>query len=508
MTRPLKDYADILQKHAATRGRHPALFFENEQISYALLEENVNRSGNMLKSLGLCPGDRLLLALPDCPDAFYAFLGAMKCGVCPVLLSPGLSRESYAYILRDATPAALLTTGASAALKAGAGSRLITLCIDDPHYADLRAKASGSLVSSPPSADGVDFLLYSSGSTGVPKGVPHSQGQMLFCAEQYAGQVLGMSADDICFSAGNLHFAYGLGNSLIFPLYFGASTVLNPRSSGPADIFYLLQLMAERRPTLFFAVPTLYQMLVKTMDEATAFSSVRLCVSAGEALPQGLYHQWLHLTGLPLLDGIGSTESLHIFISNRPGLTLPGRTGFVVPGYEARIIGEDGLPQPSGHPGSLLIRGKSTAPFYWNQPEKTAKTMRDDGWLDTGDVFIEEEGCYAYQGRRDDLFKSGGNWVSPHRIEQVLGQHPAVRECAVTSRSVDGLQKPVAFVVIQPGYESETGLPRRMRSFILEQLPAYLCPAQFIFTEMIPRTETGKIKRSALVDTSTIGKRP
>jgi len=498
MTRRFKDYADILHQHAVNRGGHTALYHEQDCISYALLEENVNRFGNLLKSIGLTAGERIVLALPDCPDAFYAFLGAMKCGLQPVLLSADMPRSSYAEVLRDAAPSALITTGASEVLKAGAGSAMPTLCIDDGAYPGRLGQASPSLAPSPPSEDGVDFFLYSSGSTGKPKGVPHSQGDMLFCAEHYAGKVLEMSADDVVLSASKLHFAYGLGNSLIFPLYFGASVVLNPRNAGPADIFHLFQLIAERRPTLFFAVPTLYNMMAKTMDEGGSFSSIRLCVSAGEALPEGLYREWQRLTGLEILDGIGSTEALHIFISNRPGRTVPGKTGVLVQGYEARIIGEDGRPLPSGRPGTLLIRGRSTARSYWRRPDRTAKTMLADGWLDTGDVFIEENGCYTYQGRRDDLFKSGGNWVSPLKVEHVLRDHPAVLECAVTSRPMEGLQKPVAYVVLKPGCEKEAGLPRKMRSFVLERLPAYMCPVRFIFTEQLPKTGTGKIQRSAL----------
>jgi benzoate-CoA ligase family protein len=498
MTRQFKDYSDILHHHAVRRGGHTALYNESNRISYALLEENVNRCGNMLKSLGLKAGERIVLALPDCPDTFYAFLGAMKCGIKPVLLNPDMPQSSYEYILRDAEPSALITIRSSAAVKAGRGSLLITLCINDERYAELLKQSSTSLRPSPPAEDGVDFLLYSSGSTGEPKGVPHSQDDMLFCAEQYAGKILKMSQDDIVLSASKLHFAYGLGNSLIFPLYFGASVILNSLNAGPADIFHIFELIAKLRPSLFFAVPTLYSMMTKTMDENVSFPSIRLCVSAGEALPAGVYREWKRLTGLEVIDGIGSTEALHIFISNRPGNAIPGKTGFVVPGYEAGIIGEDGCRLPSGRPGTLLIRGKSMAPFYWNRPDMTVKTMLDDGWLNTGDVFIEENGCFTYQGRLDDMFKSSGVWVSPLKVENVLRDHPAVLECVVTSCPKEGLLKPLAYIVLKSGYEKETGLSRKMRSFVLERLPAYMCPVQFIFTDNIPKTGTGKIQRSVL----------
>ena len=223
-----------------------------------------------------------------------------------------------------------------------------------------------------------------------------------------------------------------------------------------------------------------------------------MCVSAGEALPAGLYHEWKQLTGLEIIDGIGSTEALHIFISNRPGAVRPGSTGFVVPGYEVGIIGEDGLSVASGQPGTLLIRGKSTARSYWNRPDVTARTMLDDGWLNTGDVYVEENGCYTYQGRTDDMFKSGGNWVSPVQVEEVLRNHPAVLECAVTSRRLESLVKPLAYVVLRAGCEGDMALTRQLRAFVLERLPEYLCPVQFVFTETIPKTETGKVQRYVL----------
>lgn len=498
MTRQFKNYSDILHHHAVRRGSHTALYHGSESISYALLEENVNRFGNILKSLGLKPRERIVLALPDCPDTFYAFLGAMKYGIKPVLLNPDMPQSSYEYILRDAEPSALITVSSSAAVKAGCGSPPITLCIDDGRYAELLEQSGTSLMPSPPAEDGVDFILYSSGSTGDPKGVPHSQNDMLFCAEQYAGKILKMSQDDIVLSASKLHFAYGLGNSLIFPLYFGASVILNSLNAGPAGIFHIFELIAKLRPSLFFAVPTLYSMMTRTMDENVSFPSIRLCVSAGEALPAGVCRDWKRLTGLEIIDGIGSTEALHIFISNSPGSAIPGRTGFVVPGYEARITGEDGCGLPSGSPGTLLIRGKSTAPFYWNRPDMTVKTMLDGGWLNTGDVFIEENGCFTYQGRLDDMFKSSGVWVSPLKVENVLRDHPAVMECVVTPRPKEGLLEPLAYVVLKPGYENEKGISRKMRSFILERLPAYMCPVQFIFTDNIPKTGTGKLKRSVL----------
>ncbi len=495
MTSRFNDYSALLRHQALVRGDKTALIYEGTAVSYALLEENVNRFGNLLKTLGLLPRERIVIALPDCPEIFYAFLGGMKYGVCPILLSPDLSRGSYEYVLEDAQATVVITVGSSEAVTATSGSLKMTLRIDEARYGGLFGKAAPALDPHPAPEDGIAFMLYTSGSTGKPKGVPHSQEDMLFCAEHYSGRILEMSETDVIFSASKLFFAYGLGNSLIFPLAAGASVILLPRKSTPAEVF---RVIAEGRPTLFFAVPTLYNMLIKTMAEEASFPSLRMCISAGEALPAGLCHEWKRLTGLEIIDGIGSTEALHIFISNRPGDVRPGSTGFVVPGYEARIIGEDGLPVASGQPGTLLIRGESTARQYWRRPEITARTMLADGWLNTGDVYVEEEGCYTYQGRADDMFKSGGNWVSPVQVEEVLRNHPAVLECAVTSRRLESLVKPLAYVVLKAGGEGDMALTRQLRSFVLERLPEYLCPVQFVFTEAIPKTETGKVQRFVL----------
>lgn len=318
---------------------------------------------------------------------------------------------------------------------------------------------------------------------------------MAFTAEVYAGGVLGMSENDLCFSASKLFFAYGLGNSLAFPLFHGASVVLFPHPSTPMDV---LGIISRYRPTLFFGIPTLYHLLLQALDETASLASLRLCISAGEALPAAVCHRWKALTGLEVLDGIGSTEALHIFISNRPGAVRPGAAGFLIPPYEARLVDDQGLPVAPDRPGHLHIRGLSTAPYYWNQPEKTAETMLEDGWLRTGDIFVQEAGCYTYQGRSDDMFKVGGNWVSPSRVEEVIREVAEVSECAVTRHMWQGLATPIAFVVLNPGVPEEAAPARAIRSHVRQRLPAPMCPTSIEFLAELPKTETGKVRRFLL----------
>lgn len=487
----------LIERHVQERPDATAIYYGAEAISYGRLQERINRFGNALKKLGILPGERVVIALPDCPECVYAFLGSIKYGAWPVLLSPQLSGATYEYVLNDSGGAAVFTVGGSEALHSAAPGLRHSIRVDDGSFTQMMEDASSELDPHASGSDDIAFLLYSSGSTGNPKGVPHRHRDMAFTAEAYAGGVLGMSRDDICYSASKLFFAYGLGNSLSFPLYHGAGVVLYPHASMPDDVF---RIISHFKPTLFFGVPTLYSFLVQCLDEAASLSSLRLCVSAGEALPAVIYERWKEHTGLDILDGIGSTEALHIFISNRPGSVRPGSSGFIVPPYEARIVDKSGNCVCAGQAGQLLIRGASTAPFYLNQPDKTSQTMLEDGWLNTGDIFVEEAGCYTYQGRADDMFKVAGNWVSPSKVEHVMREHPAVLDCAVTWRTCDGFTKPIAYAVLAPGISGKPGLIREIRSHILGKLPGYMCPAQIELRAELPKTETGKIQRFRLRD--------
>jgi benzoate-CoA ligase len=486
---------ELLHRQTITRGDKIAIYCGRETITYRQLQEEANRFGNVLKAIGLKPGDKIVLSLPDCPDTVAAFLGSIIYGVWPVLVSPDLSESTYAFIVEDSGAAAVLTSTDSAAATVCSASLRKSLCIQTPEMETLRREASCKLDPWPSREDDIAFMLYSSGSTGTPKGVPHRHRDIPFTADTYAAEVLNLTASDICFSASKLFFAYGLGNSLSFPLRFGASVILCPSKPTPSDIFAII---AACHSTIFFAVPTVYNMLLKSIDDTVSMPSLRLCVSAGEALPASTWREWMRLTGLEIIDGVGSTEALHIFISNRPGRVSPGTSGTVVSGYEARIVDSAGSSAPPGEPGHLLIRGKSTTPFYWNRPDKTSETMLEDGWLETGDIYTVSDGCFTFQGRSDDMFKSGGHWVSPALVEQVMREHPAVTECAVTQRMLEGLVKAMAFAIPAAGYQGDITLFRDIRAFILQRLPDYMCPVQIEFCTELPKTETGKIQRFKL----------
>ncbi|WP_035235876.1 benzoate-CoA ligase family protein [Desulfobacter vibrioformis] len=491
--------SELVDPNVSKNPDKTAIYYRNEKISYGALQEGINRFGKLLAQTGVRPGERLIIALPDSPAFFYAFLGSIRHGAWPVPLSPALSRTGYDFIVQDAGAVALVTRTDCSAAQASGSTLRHRFYVDTPEYAAGITQASPELAPHPSRETDIAFMLYSSGSTGNPKGVPHRHRDMVATADTYARQVLDATETDRFFSVAKLFFAFGLGNSLSFPLRAGASVILNPDPPTPPDI---LNMIGQYRPTLFFAVPTIYNMLLKTMEtESLDTGALRLCVSAGEALPADLFHDWKRLTGVEILDGIGSTEALHIFLSNRAGQVRPGTSGTPVPGWETKVVDENGRAVPPGTLGRLWIRGDATAPHYWNRPEKTRETMREEGWLDTGDVYIQTpgtEGAFVFQGRGDDMFKVDANWVSPIRVEAVLREHPAVLECAVSHRRLEGLAKPLALVVLRPGFEGNPKLVGTLRRHVLANLPAYMCPVQIDFVQGLPKTETGKVQRFRL----------
>jgi benzoate-CoA ligase len=499
--------AHFVDRHVAEgRGGRPAYVCEDRTLTYAELQELVNRAGNALLDLGVRIEERVLLLCLDAPEFVAAFWGAIKVGAVPVPLNTLLRAPDYRYLINDSrarvavVSAPLLAViepilpecpGLEQVLVAGAAG-------DHVSWEGALARASTTLSPAKTSRDDACFWLYSSGSTGFPKGAVHLQHDMFVCAETFAKHVLGIRAEDRVLSAAKLFFAYGLGNAGYFPLSVGAHSVLHPHRPTPEKLF---ELIARHRPTLFFAVPTLYagMLAVEGARERFDVSSLRLCVSAGEALPAEVYKRWRERFGVELIDGIGTTETLHMFISNQAGAVRPGSSGRVVPGYEAAVVDQEGRPVPDGETGDLRVKGDSTMAYYWNQHQKTKATLLGP-WIHTGDRYSRDaDGYYWHAGRSDDMLKVGGIWVSPVEVEAALVAHAAVLECGVVGfEDGDGLVKPKAFVVLKHPEGASPTLAEELRAFVKERIAPYKTPRFVEFVPQLPRTATGKLQRFKL----------
>ncbi len=491
--------SELLEKNATYRKHKTAIYCGNKKITYGELLENVNKFANILAELNISPRERVMIHLPDSPMFFYAFLGSIKYGAWPVPVNTMLNVEDYEYLLSDSEARVLVTERESKAAKAKINHLCYKLYVDDflPYYLQ---KASSEAKTFPSTKEDIAFWLYSSGSTGKPKGVPHRHIDMAHSADNYALSVLGLTQNDICFSVSKLFFAYGLGNSLAFPLRHGASVVLLSQPPSPENV---IETVKTYKPTVFFGVPTQYNSVLKRLDgsEENPFKSVRVCVSAGEALPPEIFKKWKEKTGLEILDGIGSTEALHIFISNRKGDVKPGTSGRVVPGYEAKIIDDEGNEMPEGEVGYLIIRGESVTKGYWNRPKDNQEKFFEGGWFKTGDMYSVLDGYFVYQGRGDDMLKVGGIWVSPVEIENVLIQHPGVNEAAVVGHEVEGLVKPFGYICLNEGFKDRSdkdSLTGEILQFVSERLSKYKWLRDVYVVEELPKTATGKIQRFKL----------
>jgi benzoate-CoA ligase family protein len=486
---------ELLGNHRWERGDKVAFICGDQRVTYSELSMNVNRFANVLKDLGVQPTERVMILLQDSPLFVYAFLGSVKCGAWPVPVNTMLGQDDYHYLVNDSEAAVLVTSPDSKA--AGLESpHLRERIFSDREFEQAFSAASPEAEPHQVNPDDIAFWLYSSGSTGRPKPTPHKHSSMLFTADSYAKNILKISEDDVCFSVSRLFFAYGLGNSLTFPIRFGASAILLSEPPSPERV---IETLLNHRPTMFFGVPTMYNSLLKRMD-STELQGLRMCLSAGEALPPEILKQWKNKTGVEIIDGIGSTEALHIFISNRPESVMEGASGSVVPGYEAKIVNDDGTEVPAGHTGHLIIRGESLTPGYWNRPDQNRERILADGWFRTGDMYSRDNGCFVYQGRGDDMLKVGGIWVSPMEIEYVLIEHPAVNECAVVGQEVEGLVKPFAYVVLNMSLDAsgEEQVLRELTEFVAHRLPKFKRPWGICFLDNLPKTATGKIQRFKL----------
>ena len=492
-------------------GRAQKIAFEcgEERVTYGQLYERVNRAGNMLKKLGVRPEERVALLLLDTPEFAYCFFGGIKMGAVPIPINTMLKPHEYEYILNDSRARVLIVSEQLLpqvqAIEKEKLRYLKTLVVfgQAPQGANsfeqLLDESSPELEAEPTSKDDAAFWLYSSGSTGFPKGCVHLHHDMVICSELYAKNILGITENDRFFSVAKLFFAYGLGNGLYFSLSVGATSILWPGSPSPPNIFSVIE---KHRPTLFFSVPSNYATLLSYHREGGAefdLSSVRYGVSAGEALPAAIYHRFKDRFNVEILDAIGSTEALHMFIANRPGAARPGSSGQIMPGYEARIVDENGNDVPDGEIGSLLIKGDSVCTCYWNQHEKTKEAIQGH-WIRTGDKYYRDgDGYYWYVGRNDDMMKVKGMWVSPIEIESALLEHPMVQEAAaIGCEDGNKLVRPAAYIVLKNGMNSSPQTIEEIKQHLLSRLASYKCPQNFEVVSDLPKTATGKIQRYKL----------
>jgi len=502
---------DLLSRNLEARASKVAYRDDTTALTYGALSERANRAGNALLALGLEPEQRVLLVMQDTVDFPCVFLGAMKAGLVPVPVNTLLTPADFAYLLQDSRARALVVSDALLpkleAIVAASPVRQVVVARTPagadvapglPRLDELLARASPELAAAPTSADDVAFWLYSSGSTGMPKGAMHLHSHLLQTAALYAQGVLGLGEQDVVFSAAKLFFAYGLGNSLTFPLSVGATAVLLAERPTPHAV---LRVLEQHQPTVFCGVPTLFASLLAALEAQPSGGSkaLRCSISAGEALPRHVGEKWKARFGTDIYDGIGSTELLHIFLSNRPGDVRYGTSGRPVPGYELKLVGDDGEPAADGEEGALWVRGPSAAVGYWSQREKSLATFHGP-WTRTGDRYIRDaEGRYTYSGRADDMMKVGGIWVSPFEVESALAAHEAVLEAAVAAHpDADELIKPKAFVVLKDPARASEELGRELMAFVKDRLAPYKYPRWIEFVTELPKTATGKIQRFRL----------
>src|SRR5215470_13719144 len=488
----------LLDRHVR-EGRGDRLAFTGVagDLSYAELAGRVTRAAGGLRALGLQAEQRVVMVMADSPEFVVVYLAAMRIGAVPVPISTMLRADGVAEILADSRARVVAASAqyldlVTAALGYPGTGEVMTVVTDDAVRAD-GGLADGPGDIYPTTADSPAFWLYTSGTTGTPKGAMHRHGSVQVVCETYGAQVLGITPQDRCLSAAKAFFAYGLGNSVLFPMSVGAAAVLEPTPARP-------EIMTERAgkyaATLFFAGPTFFSNMLRAGLPADALAGVRLAASAGEALPAALYQRWTSHFGIDILDGIGMTEMLHIFLSNRPGQVRAGTTGVAVPGYDLRVLGEDGLEAPPGTPGTLFVRGASAATGYWSRYDASRQVFQGE-WLRTGDTYVADaDGYYSCLGRTGDMLKASGIWVSPAEVEARLLAHDDVAQAVVVAANdTDGLEKPVAFVLLSPG---AIGDEDALIEFCRAGLPSFKRPRRIVFVTEYPTTATGKIRRVEL----------
>jgi benzoate-CoA ligase len=506
--------ADYFLYHNVEEGRENrvCLYFEDQTWTYGEVARLSNRAGNALRELGADIEDRVLLVLPDCPEFVWTWFGAARTGAVITMVNPLLPPSDYEYYL-DYTRAkiavvhqSLLSTFAQA-VESARYLRAVLVVGEDlelPQNERVRWAGFNELMNAAPDEcspadtrrDDIAIWLFTSGSTGHPKGAVHLQHDLPFNTEVFAKRTMGVCADDLTVSVPKLFFGYATGTNLLFPFAVGGATALFAERSTAEKMFEVIK---RYQPTILTTVPTMINSMLNVPGASRAdLSSLRFCYSAGEALPKELYERWMNAFGVDICDGIGSAEMFHIYITNRPGDIKPGSLGRIVEGYEARIVGADGKEVPTGEMGTLRIKGDSAALCYWNAHEKSKETFAGD-WCTSGDQFhVDEDGYYWYHGRTDDMLKVSGVYVAPAEIENCLLQHEAVLECAIVGHEADGLVKPKAFVVLREGFDPRDALAEDIKQFVKTHIAVYKYPRWIEFVDSLPKNDRGKIDRKQL----------
>jgi benzoate-CoA ligase family protein len=494
------------------RGNHPAVIGPAGSRTYAELCADACRFGNALLDAGLLPGDRVLLFLDDTAAYPAALFGSIRAGLVPLLINTLTPQDLLNFYLQDSMARVAIVESSFASRfddMGCTGTQLeLVVVVNGPKpdgcpidVVESDAFLLGAATILEPAntkRDDMAFWQYSSGSTGRPKGIVHLQHDMAYTAQSFGRHVLGISPDDVCFSVPKIFFAYGLGNSLTFPFSVGATSVLVPGQPKPKVVFDAIR---AHRPTHFFGLPTLYTALISAPEAADAdLTSLKLCLSAAEVLATEVAEAWRGLSGLDIIEGLGSTEVLHIYLSNTKDVRRPGAAGLRVPGYEVVLRDPDGNEVPDGESGVLWVRGDSNAPSYWNRPEKTVETMRGDGWIYTSDrMKRDSDGFYYFLGRADEFVKVSGQWVYPLEVELCLADHPLVRECAVLAVELaDRRMTLQAFVALEDPRSDEAGVAEVLKQHVKKTLLPYKYPRSVIFLDELPKTGTGKLDRQTI----------
>jgi len=500
--------ADYFLYHNLEEGRENkiCLYYEDRKWTYGEVARLSNRTGNALRELGVSIEDRVLMVLPDCPEFVWTWFGAARIGAVITMVNPLLPVADYEYYL-DYTRAkvavvheSLLNTFAEAAKNARyLRGVLVVGTAENTGWVEFNEAVNAASDECEPAdtrRDDIAIWLFTSGSTGHPKGAVHLQHDLPFNTEVFAKATMGVCADDLTVSVPKLFFGYATGTNLLFPFAVGGATALFSERSTAEKMFEVIK---RYRPTILTTVPTMINSMLNVPGaSAENVSSLRFCYSAGEALPKELYERWMNAFGVDICDGIGSAEMFHIYITNRPGDVKPGSLGRIVDGYEARIVDAEGDEVATGEMGTLKIKGDSSALCYWNAHEKSKETFAGD-WCTTGDQFhVDEDGYYWYHGRTDDMLKVSGVFVAPAEIENCLLQHEAVLECAVVGHESEGLVKPKAFVVVREGFTAADQLAEEIKQFVKDHIAIYKYPRWVEFVDSLPKNDRGKIDRKKL----------